>query len=283
MYPANYYALFPAFPRIPSVFVAMSFDSRFAARWENVIKPAVQSLSIGDKRLDPVRVDARVVGDSILTEILQGIGSAQLVLADITSIGTLDGRPIRNGNVMYEVGIAHAVRLPEEVLLFRSDHDSLLFDTANVRVSPYKPDESPEESKQAVTEAIHQALREVDLRRHLAVRAAADALDYSSFEVLAECRAGAALTHPKRKTMGDALAAISRESAIQRLLTSGLLRAKPYVPDAAERQTFKDGPGSSIFRYEITQFGAAVLLEFGTRFDLGRIQEFVEGQLGGDK
>ena len=43
MYPANYYALFPAFPRVSSVFVAMSFDSRFVPRWENVIKPAIQS------------------------------------------------------------------------------------------------------------------------------------------------------------------------------------------------------------------------------------------------
>lgn len=283
MYPANYYALFPSFPRSPTVFVAMSFDPRFAPRWENVIKPAVLSLSIGDKQLDPVRVDARVVGDSILTEILQGIGSAQVVLADITSIGMLDGRTVRNGNVMYEVGIAHAVRLPEEVLLFRSDQDSLLFDTANVRVNSYKPDEQPAESKQAVADAIHQALREVDLRRHLAVKAAADALDYPSFEVLAECKRAAELLHPVRKTMGDTLAAISRESAIQRLLTSGLLRAKPYLPDAKELQVFKDGPASSIVRYGITQFGTAVLFEFGTRFDFGRMQEYVEGLSGNDK
>lgn len=259
----------------------MSFDSRFVPRWENVIKPAIQSISIRDMQLNPLRVDARVVGDSILTEILQGIGLAQVVFADITSIGSLDGRPTRNGNVMYEVGIAHAVRLPEEVLLFRSDNDSLLFDTANVRVNSYNPDENPEESKHAVAEAIRQALREVDLRRHLAVRAAADALDYPSFELLAECKAAADLMHPKRKTMGDTLAAISRESAIQRLLMSGLLRAKPYLPSEADLQTFMDGPASSIIRYEITGFGAAVLLEVSTRFDLGRMQEFVESQFDG--
>lgn len=277
MYPANFYSLFPAFPRGTNVFVAMSFDPRFSARWENVIKPAVESLKLGDQQLIPVRVDARVVGDSILTEILQGIGSAQVVFADITSIGALDGRPVRNGNVMYEVGIAHAVRLPEEVLLFRSDVDSLLFDTANVRVNFYKPDEEPQESKRAVAEAIHQALREVDLRRHLAVKAAADSLDYPSFEVLFECHRASELLHPIRKTMGDTLASISRESAIQRLLGSGLLRAKPYLPSAAELQAFKSGPGSSLIRYEATPFGRAVLLEFGTRFDFQRLQNIADG------
>ena len=63
---------------------------------------------------------------------MDGITSSRLFLADVTSIGKRDDVPIRNGNVMYEIGLAHAVRLPEEVLLFRSDSDRLLFDLANV-------------------------------------------------------------------------------------------------------------------------------------------------------
>lgn len=277
MFPANYYALFPAFPRTLSVFVAMSFDSRFSLRWENVIRPAIECISVDNQPLKPVRVDARVVGDSILTEILHGIGTARVVLADITSVGTLDGRPVRNGNVMYEVGIAHAARLPEEVLLFRSDTDSLLFDTSHTRVNHYRPDESADESKRTVTEAIRQAIREVDLRRHLIVKAAADALDYPCIQLLSECKTTASVPHPKSETMGDALTAITRESAIQRLLAVGLLRARPHVPSALG---VGGGHASSLVRYEITQFGEAVLAEFGARFDVGELKKFVVGLLG---
>ena len=88
----------------------------------------------------PRRVDAHVVSDSLLTKILDGIARCRVFLADISAIGTVGGRPVRNANVLYEVGLAHSVRLPEEVLLFRSDDQQLLFDVANVRVNRYDPD-----------------------------------------------------------------------------------------------------------------------------------------------
>lgn len=130
MYPAHVFSLFPPFPREDAVFIAMCFDSRFDARWRDVIAPAVQRIEVNNKRLKPVRVDTRKISDSILTEILSGVANSCLVWADITTIGHLNEKPIRNGNVMYEVGLAQAVRLPEEVILFRSDTDPLLFDTS---------------------------------------------------------------------------------------------------------------------------------------------------------
>ena len=41
MYPASFFGLFPPFPRDDRVFLAMSFDSRFDRRWNEVIAPAV--------------------------------------------------------------------------------------------------------------------------------------------------------------------------------------------------------------------------------------------------
>jgi hypothetical protein len=131
MYPNTYLSLFPPFPRNDKVFVAMSFDEKFRARWDKVICPAVSRIERRGNRLEAFRVDARKISDSILTEILSGISTARLVLADVSTIKKVENKPIRNGNVMYEVGIAHAARLPEEVLLFRSDNDPLLFDMAN--------------------------------------------------------------------------------------------------------------------------------------------------------
>src|SRR5688572_24479525 len=132
MYPAAFFGLFPPFPRTDQVFVAMSFAPQFDARWRDVIQPAIRRISANNIRQEPRRVDASIVGDSILTEILQGVSQSRLVFADITSRNHLGAEPVRNANVMYEVGLAHAVRLPEEVLLFRSDADPLLFDVAQV-------------------------------------------------------------------------------------------------------------------------------------------------------
>lgn len=123
MYPSEYYSLYPPFPRLDQIFVAMSFSGAFKSRWENVIEPAIGRVALSDKKLKTHRVDTKNVSDSILTEILMGIARSRLVIADITTIGMVDERPVRKGNVLYEVGLAQAVRLPEEVLLFRSDND----------------------------------------------------------------------------------------------------------------------------------------------------------------
>ena len=73
-----------------------------------------------------------------LTKVLNGVTDARLILCDISSVAKVAGNPFRNGNVMYEVGIAHACRLPEEVLLFRSDRDDLLFDVTNTSSKPIR-------------------------------------------------------------------------------------------------------------------------------------------------
>jgi hypothetical protein len=61
MYPAHGVALFPPFPQGHRVFVAMSFDPRYRARWTEVIAPAIARVSLGGTRLDPFRIDGRAV------------------------------------------------------------------------------------------------------------------------------------------------------------------------------------------------------------------------------
>ena len=74
-------------------------------------------------------MDLSKTGDSILTDIVDGIAHSQLVPADVSTIGkdSVTGTPYRNGNVMYEVGIALACRHPSEVLLVRDDEDTFPF------------------------------------------------------------------------------------------------------------------------------------------------------------
>lgn len=117
-----------------TIFVAMSFAPRFKKRFDEVIAPAIESIKIDGNTLRALRVDLSKTGDSILTDILDGISHSRMVLADVSTIGhdSVSGDAYRSGNVMYEVGIALACRRPHEVLLLRSDRDKFLFDVSTV-------------------------------------------------------------------------------------------------------------------------------------------------------
>lgn len=119
MYPQTYLSLFPAFPRSSQAFVAMSLADSFLPRWERVLRPALGRISSHGVPLVPFRVDISKSSDAILTEILQAISDSTVIVADLTAVGSLGDRPVRNSNVLYEVGLAHACRRPEEVVLFR--------------------------------------------------------------------------------------------------------------------------------------------------------------------
>lgn len=268
MFPSSYFQLFPPFPREDKVFVAMSFDHRFDARWSDVIAPAIRRVERNDVALEPIRVDARNISDSILTEILSGIGNARLIVADITSLGTLSGRVMRNENVMYEVGIAHATRLPEEVLLFRSDSDTLLFDLSNIRVNRYDPDRKPEQARELVSRCIAESLLELELKRHLAVRKAAEALDEPSWWLLVQLQSEPSVSHPERRTIGQALGSVSREAAIGRLLGLGIIRTRYVDLRRGDLAEFLDTKGMPVLDYECTEFGTAVFQEGASQMGL---------------
>jgi len=286
MYPAHFFGLYPPFPREDRVFVAMSFDHRFDQRWEEVIAPGIRNILRDNKPfLEPFRVDARKVSDSILTEILDGISRSRLVFADITTIGTSDKKPIRNANVMYEVGIAHAVRLAEEVLLFRSDDDALLFDTSNIRVNKYSPDDSPDDARRTVASATLEALREIDLRRHLTVQRVAESLNLTSLMVLAESQGDGGLKHPEMKTMGQVLGNSGRAAAIDRLLELGVIRAKYINVTPTILAKLGDSNDAELLKYESTEFGWAVFQAAVARLGLSSpgIQKVLEPMIADKK
>ncbi|MGH7574157.1 MAG: hypothetical protein ACREM1_03370 [Longimicrobiales bacterium] len=265
MYPAHAFQLFPPFPREDEVFVAMSFDPRFETRWKQVIEPAIRSVKGHDGLLRPHRVDARTVSDSILTDILQGISRARLVFADITYLGRHDDYIIRNGNVMYEIGIAHATRLLEEVLLFRSDNERLLFDVAGIRVRNYTPEGDPDSARQQLSTALVDALRELDVRRAATVQQAVSSLSYD--EILVLFGAANGFKHPRIKTYSDAVATMGTRSTISRMLDRGLLetRLPKLTPEVAVAELDTQGE-SSVFEYHLTPFGHAVLRAAADQF-----------------
>ena len=180
MYPLTYFNLFPPFPRKPRAFVAMSFDDEFTPRWRDVLAPALRGLSHNGVEVEPFRIDLSSTSDAILTEILESISDSLVIVADISSVAELNRKPVRNANVMYEVGLAHAVRLPEEVVLLRSDDHQLDFDIAGVRVHPYSPDADPDKAKEFVRDTVLKSLQALEARRRTGVRVAVQQLTLPS-------------------------------------------------------------------------------------------------------
>jgi len=279
MYPHNFFTLFPPFPRENIVFVAMSFDSKFDKRWKEVIIPAIESTTYNGKPLEHRRVDISTASDSIITEILNGIGNCYLFFADLTSIGYLEEeegeeqKAIRNGNVMYEVGIAQSIRLPEEVILFRSDDDPLLFDVANVRVNYYNPDEKPFEAKTKVEKVLSSTIKEINLQKHLSVIRTVDSLDIISCWFILK-----SFANKEKISTQD----VEKEEniSIQSLLELGIIRTQfiKLTPEIGEKIRKYKGK-EEIVTYNITPFGIQVLNEIVKRTNLNskEVQQSILG------
>jgi hypothetical protein len=87
MHPQAFLKTFWRMELQPQVFVAMSFDMQYQSRFKEVIEPAIGQLKVGKDTLTAYRVDLSKTGDSILTNIVDGIAHSQLVLADVSTVG----------------------------------------------------------------------------------------------------------------------------------------------------------------------------------------------------
>jgi hypothetical protein len=259
MYPHSLFSLVPPFPRTSRVFVAISFDSQFDRRWNEVLVPAIASLRRNDHEpLEAFRVNLSQVSDAILTEILTGIANSHCVVADITASHELDSRPIRNANVLYEVGLAHAVRLPEEVVLFRSDSLRLDFDIAGVRVHHYSPDDDPSTARDFVADTISASLSALQSRRRASLKAAAEQLTLPAAFVLLEAINTDAIKHPVIRNLGQLIGSMERSEAISHLLQIGAIKAvmTRLTPEVLKE---KANESSDLLTYVPTPLGRALL------------------------
>lgn len=282
MYPQNLFSLIPPYPRSKRVFVAMSFDPRFDCRWQTVLKPGIEALSSANQQLEAYRVDLSRVSDAILTEILTEIAEAHCIVADISALDDLNGRPLRNANVMYEVGLAHSVRLAEEVILFRSDGSKLDFDVAGVRIHHYDPDGDAEAARRTVSETIVDSLRSLDARRRISIRAMSERLTLPAFNVLIEALNGSAIPHPDNRTMAQAVGSAQRSSAIGLLLELGALKAQTVSVSSEMLQEHAQEQETPLIDYWITPIGRDLVGVLADRMGIfeQEIREHFESRIG---
>ena len=103
----------------PTAFVLIPFDTEFDTIYSELIVPALDCY-------DVIRADTRLDERSVLEKIVSGIASADLIIADLTTL---------NANVMYELGIAHTLGKP--TIMLSQNVDELPFDVRAYPVHIY--------------------------------------------------------------------------------------------------------------------------------------------------
>lgn len=179
MYPKIYIDLFRPANKTDEVFVAMPFASKFETRWKEIFEPAISS-----SKMKPYRTKEMLVSDSIPINILEGISKARLLMFDISN--EKGKKP--NPNVMYELGIAHAARLPEEVIILRDARsEKSPFDISHLRWNTFSPENS-KESTRILKDLIENAKKQIDLTKDVMVKNAISSLDIDMFSFLEVAR-----------------------------------------------------------------------------------------------
>lgn len=100
-----------------SCFVVMPFSPLYQTEYEKVIQPTLEELDIKCIRGDQIYTQQRIMDD-----IWGSIRSCRFIIAELTG---------RNPNVLYEVGLAHAIGKP--VIIMTRNEEDVPFDLKNLR------------------------------------------------------------------------------------------------------------------------------------------------------
>ncbi|MGV8911974.1 MAG: hypothetical protein ACOH14_05090 [Rhodoglobus sp.] len=102
-------------------FVLMPFDDDFDGVFSGLIQPALEEVGF-----EVQRADLSINQQQILKDIVNGLAEADLVVVDVSGL---------NGNVMYELGLAHA--MGRRTVMITRDINELPFDLRSYRANAY--------------------------------------------------------------------------------------------------------------------------------------------------
>lgn len=122
------------------LFVAMPFNSKYDSIFETVRRAA------GNLDLELVQIGETAFTGSIIDRVRSEIEEADVMIAIATE---------ENGNVYYEIGLAHCQRKP--VLLLTSDPEQTKFDLRDHRAVVYDPNR-PDTALDEITRILNSAL-----------------------------------------------------------------------------------------------------------------------------
>lgn len=134
-------------------FVIMPFSKEMQPIYDRIYEPVIRSCG-----LEPVRIDSIFRAGLITKDIFDGIGNAEIVLADLTEA---------NPNVYYELGIAHRERKPV-ILTAQHIEQDIRFDVKALRCIEYNPgqdvfwnDKLRDDLKRAISETLAEPLSSI--------------------------------------------------------------------------------------------------------------------------
>ncbi len=240
MYPREYFDTYWRGDLKDEVFVAMPFDKEFTPVREKAIQPAIEKGM--NQPLRAHLVDATTISNCVLTEILCGIANARIIFADISVCRKGKWKGQRNGNVMYEVGLAHAIRQAEEVILVRSDDEEINFDVANIRIHKYDSKDLGAARKRFV-QLLNEAVEHINQVKRLKVEDAYGRIDRDSYGLMTRYGRRDGFSIPKEE-QDD----VSTKIAVQHLLALGTIHFDLTTDESSTK-----------YAYLWTEFGKAVL------------------------
>jgi len=244
MYPKKFWNEFRLSKWRNSIFIGMSFDAvEVQKRYKGVIRKAVKRTSLKIRFLK-----WKISGDSIPSDIMKGIIECKLVLFDISPMGGKTAT--RNPNVMYELGLAHTWRNPEEVIVISDNVNDLPFDIQRLGVVKYDL-KKEEQSIEKIKNTILFRLKQIDIREKSMVRKAAESLTLEAYRFLIKTKG--LIEHDKKLKSSDKLLTIPL------LLNLGLV------------ELLTDGYG---YGYHPTQLGREVIRFYNKPLEKDDIEKY---------
>jgi tetratricopeptide (TPR) repeat protein len=142
-------------------FVVMPFGSKpvgkhkvnFDNIYEKIFKPAVNAVALPEGgKLKAARTDKDFFAGDIGQEMFQYLNRSRFVLADITSL---------NPNVMYEIGVRHAVRESGTAIVRQGDA-TIPFDINHIKAFPYfyRPEKNADEARHLIRRVLRESLHQ---------------------------------------------------------------------------------------------------------------------------
>jgi tetratricopeptide (TPR) repeat protein len=141
-------------------FVIMPFGTKpvgkhkvnFDRIYDQIFEPAIARVALPEGgTLRPARTDRDFFAGDISQEMFQYLNRSRFALADITGL---------NPNVMYEIGVRHAVR-QNGTALFRQSNAPIPFDISHIKAFPYnyRPETNAAEARELIEKVLTDSLR----------------------------------------------------------------------------------------------------------------------------
>jgi tetratricopeptide (TPR) repeat protein len=147
----------PDYPK--TCFVIMPFGTKpvgkhkvnFDRIYNEIFKRAISAVVLPEGgKLRPARTDKDFFAGDIGQEMFEYLNKSRIALADITGL---------NANVMYEIGVRHAVR-QSGTAIFRQTNAPIPFDINRIKAFPYnyRPEKNAEDARKLIRRVLRESL-----------------------------------------------------------------------------------------------------------------------------